>query len=306
MKKLFFILPLGLLFACGGEDTVQDEPLNLDDYKDRLGYVMGSLNANSILQSGARTNELDKEMLIEGFLTNLNEESCADCDDVLMKFLGPYFQDFDTTYLKEGSKCIGRQNAFSFYTDMKRLGGLDYLNIDMVKEGFKHGVHETDTLIDEAEQREMITNFIKDLNSTAGERMMEDAKKISGAEVFENGIVLQTIKEGNGGSPSATDDVEVEYILTNAFGDTVQSSYQMKMMSGKTEPVALSLDGGVIPGWTFVVPKMKVGGQYRVYIPWELAYGEQAKESLCFFIELVNYGPKGTLVKPQTPMGSPQ
>lgn len=307
MKKILLIVPVAFLFACGGgEETVNEEPLNLEKYEDRLGYVMGSLNASSILQSTPQAAELDKEMLIEGFLMNLNSDDCSECDDVLLKFVGPYFQDFDTTYLKEGSKCVGRQNAFSFYSDMTRLGGVDYLNIDMVKEGFKHGVHGTDTLIDEMEKRDMITNFIKDLNSSAGERMMEDAKKIEGAEVFENGIVMQTLEKGNGGMPGATDDVQVEYILTNAFGDTVQSSYQMKAMTGNTEPVSLNLDGGVIQGWSYVLPKMNKGGKYRVYIPWNLAYGEQAKESLCFVIELLDYAPKGTWVKPQMPMGSPQ
>ena len=305
MKKLLIIFSAALLVSCGGEETVNEEPLNLDDYKDRLGYVMGSLNASSILQSSPQAAELDKEMLIEGFLMNLNTDDCSDCDDVLLKFVGPYYQDFDTTYLKEGSKCIGRQNAFSFYSDMKRLGGIDYLSMDLVKEGFKHGVHGTDTLIDETEKRQMITNFIKDLNASSGEKMIEDAKKIEGAEVFENGIVMQTIEEGTGGSPDPTDDVQVEYILTNAFGDTVQSSYQMKQMTGNTEPVTLNLDGGVIQGWSYVLPKMKKGGTYRVYVPWELAYGEQAKESLCFVIELIDYAPKGTWVKPQMP-GGPQ
>jgi hypothetical protein len=51
--------------------------------------------------------------------------------------------------------------------------------------------------------------------------------------------------------------------------------------------------------------KMKKGGKYRVYIPWNLAYGEQmGKESLCFLIELIDYAPEGTFVKPQ-PAQSP-
>lgn len=309
MKKWLFILPVGLLlFACGGsEEEVKDEPLVLESFEDRLGYVLGALNAQSILKSGPRTAELNKEMMIKGFNMNLNENDCSDCEDVLLKFLGPYYQDFDTNYIDEGSKCVGRQNGFAFFKDMIRMGGVEKINMDMVKAGFKLGIHENDTLIEEAERREMIGNFIMDLNVMAGEKMMEDAKKLEGVQVFENGVVLKVLEEGNGGMPGATDDVEVEYILTNAFGDTVQSSYQMKVATGVTDPVALSLNGGVIPGWSFALPKMKKGGKYRVYIPWQLAYGEQqGKESLCFFIELVNYGPQGTLYTPQMPMGAPQ
>jgi hypothetical protein len=40
---------------------------------------------------------------------------------------------------------------------------------------------------------------------------------------------------------------------------------------------------------------MKVGGTYRLYLPWELAYGEQqGRESLCFVVELIARGKSGS------------
>jgi FKBP-type peptidyl-prolyl cis-trans isomerase len=306
MKKLLFIVPLGLLFACG-DSTQAETPVVLNTAEDKIGYVLGALNAESILQSGDKMKDLDKDELIAGFNENLNKKDCSECDDELKKLFGPYYQDFDTTYLKSGSKCLGRKTGFSFYADMLRMGGDKKINLDMVKAGFKHGLYETDTLIADQDRQTLVQNFIMDLNVINSDKMMANAKKINGVQVFDNGIVLQTIKEGTGENPTEKDDVIVEYILTNALGDTVQSSYQMKKMSGSTEPVALSLDGGVIPGWSFVLPKMKKGGKYRTYIPWQLAYGEQAgKESLCFVIELVEIGPGGTLVKPQAPMPQQQ
>ena len=88
-------------------------------------------------------------------------------------------------------------------------------------------------------------------------------------------------------------------ILTSALGDTIQSSYKGDG-KGNVEPIPLALNGGVIPGWSIAIPKMKVGGKYRIYIPWNLAYGEQqGKESLCFFVELIATGKEGSMVKPQ-------
>jgi FKBP-type peptidyl-prolyl cis-trans isomerase FkpA len=164
-----------------------------------------------------------------------------------------------------------------------------------------------DTLIAETEKQTIIQNFIKDLNVKNGKRMMEKAAKIKGAQVFENGIVMEVISEGKGGNPGAKDDVKVEYILTSAMGDTVQSSYEMKKKPGAPqEPVALKLNGGVIPGWSYIVPKMKKGGKYRIYVPWELAYGEEmGRESLCFVIELIDYAKEGTFVKPKAPEVNP-
>lgn len=307
MKKWLYVTPLLLLFyGCGGEETPVEEPLVLETPEDRLGYVLGALNAQSIVNSGSRSEDLNKDMLIAGFNMNLNDTDCSECTDIMIKFLGPYYQDFDTTYVDEGSKCIGRQSANGFYRDMVRMGGLKMVNLDMVKAGFRHGINKTDTLITEMERREMVGKFIMELNVLAGDKMMEKATKIPGAVVHDNGIVMTTIEDGKGGMPKETDDVQVEYILTNAYGDTIESSFLAKKMSGTTEPVAFNLNG-VIPGWSYILPKMKKGGKYRVYIPWEMAYGEQAgKESLCFYIELLNYGPAGSLAKPQMPMGNPQ
>ena len=111
---------------------------------------------------------------------------------------------------------------------------------------------------------------------------------------------METLRPGKGTQPSATDDVKVHYILTSALGDTVQNSYTMKNEAGIIEAVPLQLSGGVIPGWTYVLPKMKKGGLYRVYIPWDLAYGEQqGRESLCFVIELIDHAKTGSFVKPE-------
>ena len=142
--------------------------------------------------------------------------------------------------------------------------------------------------------RFMMTDFMTGLNVTNGKKMMEKAKKIPGIALLEGGIYMETIKAGTGVSPSSSDDVKVHYILTSALGDTIQSSYKGDG-KGNVEPIPLALNGGVIPGWTIAIPKMKVGGKYRIYIPWNLAYGEQqGKESLCFLVELLASGKEGS------------
>ena len=75
-----------------------------------------------------------------------------------------------------------------------------------------------------------------------------------------------------------------------------------KNKENKIEAISFQLAGGVIPGWTYAIPKMKVGGKYMLYIPWEMAYGEQeGRQSLCFEIELIARGKKGELVKAEVP-----
>jgi FKBP-type peptidyl-prolyl cis-trans isomerase len=309
MNKLFLlILPL-LFMGCGDKaDDAAEEIVELKTEKDRLSYVLGAMNAKTIVGTDdPNIARLDMEEVALGFNDNLNTNKPSECENTLRKLFGPNFQDFDSTYAKDGANCLGRLTGYAFFKDITKMGGMDQVDMNMAKIGFRHGLLKKDTLVSETDKQAMIQSFIKDLNVKNGKKMMDKAKKIPGAQVFDNGIVMQVISEGKGGSPSATDDVKVEYILTSAMGDTVQSSYAMKMQSGSKDPVALKLNGGVIPGWTFIVPKMKKGGKYRVYVPWELAYGEEmGRESLCFFIELVDYAKEGSFVKPQPQTAIPQ
>jgi peptidylprolyl isomerase len=83
--------------------------------------------------------------------------------------------------------------------------------------------------------------------------------------------------------------VKVHYrgtLLSN--GKQFDSSYD------RNEPITFSL-GQVIPGWTFGVPGMKVGGKRKLTIPWQMAYGEAGappdipgKADLVFEIELLD------------------
>jgi FKBP-type peptidyl-prolyl cis-trans isomerase len=309
MNKLFFLIFPVLLFSCGDKtDDVVEEVVKLETQKDRLSYVLGAMNAKTIVGTqDPNIDKLDLEQIAIGFGDNLNGNKPTDCEATLIKLFGPNFQDFDSTYAKEGAQCLGKLTGYAFYQDMIKMDGLASVDMNMVKIGFRHGLLKKDTLIAETEKQTIIQNFIKDLNVKNGKRMMDKASKIKGAQVFENGIVMEVISEGKGGSPSATDDVKVEYILTSAMGDTVQSSYEMKKKPGAPqEPVALKLHGGVIPGWSFIVPKMKKGGKYRIYVPWELAYGEEmGRESLCFVIELIDYAKEGSFVKPKAPAVNP-
>jgi len=303
MKRFFMLfITAAVLMSCGEKtEVVEDEVVELKDFKDRLSYVLGSVNAKSIVgQDDPNVARLDMQLVAKGFESNLNDKMPDGCEETLMKLFGPYYQDFDSTYAADGAECLGKLTAYAFYRDMKSLGGLEKIDLKMVVSGFKHGLLKKDTLVADAEKQTILQNFIMDLNVSNGKKMIDDAKKKPGVQVFENGIVMEVIQDGKGGSPLPTDDVKVEYILTSATGDTIQSSYDMKKMKGTTDAVALKLNGGVIPGWSYALPKMKKGGKYRLWVPWELAYGEQmGKESLCFLIELVDYAKEGTFVKPE-------
>jgi FKBP-type peptidyl-prolyl cis-trans isomerase len=304
MKRfgIIFFAPALFLASCGGDEktAAEEAAIVLKTHKDTVSYVLGGMYKNSVV-GGQDPNiaKLDMQLVSKGFNENLDGAFPQDCQATLKQLFGPNKQDFNEKYAKEGALCLGRITGYSFYQDMKRLNAMSEVDLKMVRIGFKHGILKIDTLLTEPQKQAIIGAFIAEVNEANGKKMMAKARKIPGAKVFDNGVVIQVIKEGTGGYPSATDDVKVEYILTSAVGDTVQDSYKMKKERGTTDAVALQLNGGVIPGWSFAIPKMKKGGTYRLYLPWDLAYGEEAgRESLCFVIELVDYAKQGTFVKP--------
>lgn len=82
-----------------------------------------------------------------------------------------------------------------------------------------------------------------------------------------SGLVYQSLKEGTGASPSATDTVRVHYRGTFPdSGKEFDSSYS------RNEPTEFPLNR-VIPCWTEGVQKMKVGGKARLVCPPSIAYG---------------------------------
>jgi FKBP-type peptidyl-prolyl cis-trans isomerase FkpA len=326
MKKLMWLFFAGMVLAsCGDKNSAADnEVVSLDDFKDRLSYVLGSINAKSIVGSDdPNILRLNMDLIVKGFEANLNDQMPTECEETLMKLFGPNYQDFDSTHADAGAECLGRLTAYSFFREMKEVDALKKISLKMTVTGFRHGLLKKDTLVPEAEKQEIFQNFIKDIeavmqkeNEKVGLKMLEEAAKIPGIQTFDNGILIQTLKEGKGGSPAEGDDVKIEYILMTATGDTLQSSYEMKKMMGKTDPVALSLNQ-VVQGWSFALPKMKKGGKYKLYVPWNLAYGDRGMynpqtqtmdikpyESLAFVIELIDYGKSGTFVKEQ-PMPQP-
>jgi FKBP-type peptidyl-prolyl cis-trans isomerase FkpA/FKBP-type peptidyl-prolyl cis-trans isomerase FklB len=309
------------LSSCGSEseeaENATPSDVKLVNRKDSLSYAFGIEYANSIYANQNLKQSLDKEMAIKGFESNINETYPEACENVLKQLMGPYGQDFNTAYVKEGSECIGKIIGYGFYNEMKGLNKIEEFNISLLKKGFSDFLLNKKLAITEAQKKGLLDIFtskvngeikakndvIKTENETLSASMMAEAKKIKGAQVFDNGIVIQELKPGIGGSPVASDDVQIEYILKNAKGETIQNSYEMKKMDPKQQPIAMNL-AQVIPGWTFGLQKMKKGGKYKIFIPAEMAYGDQAPAeigpgaALLFEIELLNFGKAGSLAAP--------
>jgi len=86
MKKILFSIPILIILvvinACnqGKKEGGGGGHSNLTNAKDTLSYILGSINAKTIVGSGAEAfDNLDKKEIISGFNANLSNYSADDC-----------------------------------------------------------------------------------------------------------------------------------------------------------------------------------------------------------------------------------
>ena len=113
---------------------------------------------------------------------------------------------------------------------------------------------------------------------------MAQAKPVTTA----SGLVYESIKDGAGESPKATDTVKVQYKGMFLDGKEFDSSYK------RGEPTEFPLNR-VIPCWTEGVQRMKPGGKAKLTCPASIAYGERGaggvippNTTLNFEVELIS------------------
>lgn len=103
----------------------------------------------------------------------------------------------------------------------------------------------------------------------------------SGMITTETGLQIETLREGDGPSPTANDRVRVHYRGMLTDSTQFDSSYD------NGQPSEFNVDR-VIEGFGEALQLMSVGSQIRVTIPSELGYGEAGRGELI--------GPNATLV----------
>ncbi|MGC4250824.1 MAG: FKBP-type peptidyl-prolyl cis-trans isomerase [Sphingobium sp.] len=118
-----------------------------------------------------------------------------------------------------------------------------------------------------------------------------------GVETTESGLQFKVLEEGAGPSPTAEDVALVGYKGTLLDGTVFDENPQTAM------PV-----DGVVPGFSEGLRKMKKGGKYRLWIPPQLGYGEQAagpipaNSVLVFDVQLHDFKSRADIMKMQQMM----
>jgi FKBP-type peptidyl-prolyl cis-trans isomerase FklB len=143
------------------------------------------------------------------------------------------------------------------------------------------------TLLTQAEMQDTLTAFQKEFkvkqqkmqaelavtNKAAGAAFLATNKNNLGVNALPDGLQYIVITNGTGAVPAASDVVTVNYRGTLIDGTEFDSSYK------RGQPAQFPV-GGVIHGWTEALQKMNVGSKWKLFIPSELAYGENGQRGI--------------------------
>jgi FKBP-type peptidyl-prolyl cis-trans isomerase len=123
-----------------------------------------------------------------------------------------------------------------------------------------------------------------------GEAFLAEFSARPGVTTTESGLRYRVIRQGDGPSPTIENDVVVHYEGMLPDSTVFDSSYR------RGEPVRFPVTG-VIPGFTEALQLMRVGGQYEIVLPPDLAYGDSPQgpggpgSTLIFTVELLEVLP---------------
>ncbi|HYG40413.1 MAG TPA: FKBP-type peptidyl-prolyl cis-trans isomerase [Cytophagales bacterium] len=98
------------------------------------------------------------------------------------------------------------------------------------------------------------------------EQWLVQNKNKEGVVSLPSGVQYKILSKGNGKSPSGMDVVEAHYVGRLIDNRKFESSYD------NGQPLKF-MPSGVIKGWREVLPLMKEGDKWELYIPYDLGYG---------------------------------
>jgi FKBP-type peptidyl-prolyl cis-trans isomerase FklB len=156
--------------------------------------------------------------------------------------------------------------------------------------------NEEDPKISGEQATAIIQGYFTKKQGQESESMIEEGRKFletnaskEGVTVLESGLQYEVLAQGDGiNMPKLEDKVTTHYHGTLMDGTVFDSSVD------RGEPASFPVNG-VIKGWTEALQLMSVGSKWKLYVPYDLAYGERGAgpqigpySTLVFEVELIS------------------
>ncbi len=172
--------------------------------------------------------------------------------------------------------------------------GLKQIDVDSFVKAFTEIMNNSMPSMTSQEANQILQDYFSkqqndmlNKNLKAGKAFLEENKKKANVTTLPSGLQYEILNEGEGAKPKATDKVKCHYHGTLLDGTVFDSSVQ------RGQPAVFGVNQ-VIKGWVEALQLMSVNSKWRLFIPSDLAYGEQGaggliepNSTLIFDVELL-------------------
>jgi len=170
------------------------------------------------------------------------------------------------------------------------------INLDNFEAGIKDVLEkDVEAKISDNQAQAIIQSYFTKKQQQQSESVIEEGinflrenGKREGVTTLASGLQYEVINNGTGPKPTIDDNVTTHYHGTLIDGTVFDSSVD------RGEPASFPV-GGVIKGWTEALQLMTVGSKWKLYVPYDLAYGERGAgpqigpySTLIFDVELIS------------------
>ncbi len=178
------------------------------------------------------------------------------------------------------------------------------INLESVFEAVRDAYSEREPTIEVAEMRALMVQLqekirqermaafqqLAEQNQARSEEFLASNRAKTGIVALPSGVQYRIIEEGDGRRPAIDDTVTVHYRGSKTDGREFDSSFRRGI------PAVFQVNS-VIEGWQEVLPLMREGAMWQVFLPPELAFGVRGdppmigpNEALQFDLRLVQIG----------------
>lgn len=235
------------------------------------------------------TNNMNK-VLISALALTVVFASCGVSKDVASDKVETTGKNMDLkTELDSVSYAIG----INIGNNLKSQG-VSELNGDVLSKAINDVFQENDLAISQEECNATVQNYLQkvqaakyDAVKSEGENFLAENAKREGVTTLASGLQYEIMKEGTGAKPGPTSTVKTHYHGTTVDGNVFDSSVD------RGQPASFPVNR-VISGWTEALQLMPVGSKWKLFIPYDLAYGERGAganippfSALIFEVELL-------------------
>lgn len=182
------------------------------------------------------------------------------------------------------------------------------LNIDQAVAGLKDAAAEKDPSFDREKMAQEFAKYQRKLqlfqaeqyqkiaadNKKRSDDFLAQNRKKTGIKELASGIQYRVIEEGSGKNASLDDTVVVHYSGKLIGSDSFDNYQEFDSTYDRGQPLEMDMTKVGMKGWKEIIPMMQKGDKWQVFLPPEMAYGQQGQgpigpnEVLVFDVHLVD------------------